>query len=76
MPHALMSIMFSVSLLFAPVVSTGMACAADYPTRTLTIWARRIASSPSRETLVYFNNDAGGAAVRDARRFTDLLRRA
>ncbi len=37
MPQALMSIMFSVSLLFAPVVSTGMARAADYPTRPVKI---------------------------------------
>jgi uncharacterized protein YecE (DUF72 family) len=45
-------------------------------TRTkLRRWADRIAEMSSRDTYVYFNNDTGGAAVRDARVLTELLRK-
>lgn len=46
---------------------------ADYPREKLRRWAERIESTPARETYVYFNNDAGGAAVRDALTLTELL---
>jgi uncharacterized protein YecE (DUF72 family) len=36
-------------------------------------WAARIAAIDARDTWVYFNNDQGGAAVRDADRLTTLL---
>jgi uncharacterized protein YecE (DUF72 family) len=36
-------------------------------------WAGRIADLPAGEVYVYFNNDTGGAAVRDARTLTELL---
>jgi uncharacterized protein YecE (DUF72 family) len=45
----------------------------DYPREKLRRWADRIASMPARETYVYFNNDPGGAAVRDALTLTELL---
>lgn len=37
-------------------------------------WADRIASLDAADAFVFFNNDAGGAAVRDARALTRLLR--
>jgi uncharacterized protein YecE (DUF72 family) len=46
---------------------------ADYPRDKLRRWAERIAASPARETYIYFNNDPGGAAVRDALTLTELL---
>ena len=36
-------------------------------------WADRIAALPARDVWVFFNNDHGGAAVRDARFLRDLL---
>jgi uncharacterized protein YecE (DUF72 family) len=36
-------------------------------------WAERIASLPAREVWAFFNNDHGGAAVRDALFLRDLL---
>ena len=47
-----------------------------YPARTLSLWADRIAELPARDVFVYFNNDTGGAAVRDAARLIRRLRRA
>jgi uncharacterized protein YecE (DUF72 family) len=44
-----------------------------YHRATLATWARRIRELPARQTYVYFNNDPGGAAVRDAERLTALL---
>ena len=44
-----------------------------YPRSKLRRWADRIAEMASRDTFVYFNNDTGGAAVRDARTLTELL---
>lgn len=38
----------------------------DYRRDKLRRWAERLAELPSRETWVFFNNDPGGAAVRDA----------
>lgn len=49
---------------------------ADYPREKLRRWAARIASMPASRTYVYFNNDPGGAAVRDATSLTALLRGA
>jgi uncharacterized protein YecE (DUF72 family) len=49
---------------------------ADYPREKLRRWAARIAGMPARETFVYFNNDPGGAAVRDAMTLTAMLREA
>ncbi|HEX7464801.1 MAG TPA: DUF72 domain-containing protein [Actinomycetota bacterium] len=45
----------------------------DYPREKLRRWARRISALSAREVLAYFNNDAGGAAVRDALTLTELL---
>ena len=44
----------------------------DYPRDKLRRWARRIAELPG-DAYVYFNNDAGGAAVRDALTLRALL---
>jgi uncharacterized protein YecE (DUF72 family) len=45
----------------------------DYDRRKLRRWADRLAALRARETFVYFNNDTGGAAVRDAITLRDLL---
>lgn len=45
-----------------------------YSRAKLRRWADRITEMPSRDTFVYFNNDTGGAAVRDAMTLTELLR--
>jgi uncharacterized protein YecE (DUF72 family) len=45
-----------------------------YSRAKLRRWADRIADMPSRDTFVYFNNDTGGAAVRDAMTLRELLR--
>jgi uncharacterized protein YecE (DUF72 family) len=47
----------------------------DYTREKLRRWADRLAELPSSETWVYFNNDQGGAAVRDAATFMELLER-
>ncbi len=47
--------------------------APGYTRRKLRRWAARISSLPAREVFVYFNNDAGGAAVRDAVTLGQLL---
>jgi len=44
-----------------------------YRHTTLARWAGRIEELPADRTYVYFNNDPGGAAVRDAERLTALL---
>lgn len=49
---------------------------ADYPREKLRRWAARLAGAPARETYVYFNNDPGGAAVRNALTLTELLSEA
>jgi len=48
-----------------------------YGRRALQSWVRRVqeAFSDARETFVYFNNDPGGAAVRDAQLFDALQKR-
>jgi uncharacterized protein YecE (DUF72 family) len=45
----------------------------DYRPEKLRRWADRIAEMPVEDGYVYFNNDQGGAAIRDALRFRDLL---
>jgi uncharacterized protein YecE (DUF72 family) len=45
----------------------------DYDRRKLRRWADRLAALRARETFVYFNNDTGGAAVRDAITLRELL---
>ncbi|HEX9124007.1 MAG TPA: DUF72 domain-containing protein [Actinomycetota bacterium] len=47
--------------------------APGYPRRKLRRWAERIAALEAREVFVYFNNDTGGAAIRDALTLTELL---
>ena len=47
----------------------------DYTAATLRAWARRLAELPARDVFVYFNNDTGGAALRDAERLIGRLRR-
>lgn len=54
----------------------GRPAVADYPREKLRRWAARIAASGAQETFVYFNNDPGGAAVRDAMTLTAMLREA
>jgi uncharacterized protein YecE (DUF72 family) len=51
----------------------GRSSTPDYDRRKLRRWADRIAAVAAREVFVYFNNDPGGAAVRDARAFRTLL---
>ncbi len=45
----------------------------DYTDAQLRRWVRLAASAPA--ALAYFNNDAGGVAVRNAERFGELLER-
>ena len=45
----------------------------DYPREKLRRWAEKIASLPAGEVYVYFNNDPGGAAVRDAEHLRSVL---
>jgi uncharacterized protein YecE (DUF72 family) len=51
----------------------GRADRPDYDRRKLRRWADRIAALETAEVFVYFNNDTGGAAVRDALAFRALL---
>ncbi|MGH2653742.1 MAG: DUF72 domain-containing protein [Actinomycetota bacterium] len=44
-----------------------------YPKEKLRRWAERLVANEAAETWVFFNNDAGGAALRDAAALTDLL---
>lgn len=46
-----------------------------YTREKLRRWARRIAALPAEDVFVYFNNDTGAAAVRDAAALTGMLRR-
>lgn len=48
----------------------------DYTADKLRRWADRIAGLPARDVFVYFNNDPGGAAVRDAERLVRSLGKA
>jgi uncharacterized protein YecE (DUF72 family) len=49
-----------------------------YGRRALSTWAERLAGmwSPGDDVFVYFNNDRGGCAVRDAHRFALAVRSA
>ncbi|MGZ4190759.1 MAG: DUF72 domain-containing protein [Actinomycetota bacterium] len=44
-----------------------------YPRAKLARWADRIATIKAQDVYIYFNNDTGGAAVRDAATLTDML---
>jgi uncharacterized protein YecE (DUF72 family) len=44
-----------------------------YPRAKLRRWVARIANLAAGEVFAFFNNDTGGAAVRDARTLTELL---
>ena len=46
----------------------------DYTRGKLRTWADRIAAMQTRNVYAYFNNDTGGAAVRDAGVLRELLR--
>jgi uncharacterized protein YecE (DUF72 family) len=48
-----------------------------YGDQALRSWGRRIAETwpQGADVYVYFNNDPGGAAVRDAVRFGDICQR-
>jgi uncharacterized protein YecE (DUF72 family) len=46
---------------------------AGYTREKLRRWADRIAGLRARDVFVYFNNDPGAAAVRDAHAMTELL---
>jgi uncharacterized protein YecE (DUF72 family) len=52
----------------------GRPTAPGYPRPKLRRFAERLARTEAREAYVFFNNDQGGAAVRDARTLTELLR--
>jgi uncharacterized protein YecE (DUF72 family) len=45
----------------------------DYPRAKLRRWADRLAELHVDDAYVYFNNDTGGAAIRDAAAFSELL---
>jgi uncharacterized protein YecE (DUF72 family) len=45
----------------------------EYTREKLRRWADRVADLPADDVFVYFNNDQGGAAVRDASSFADLM---
>lgn len=51
----------------------GTAFGPDYRQDKLRRWADRIAALDARDVYVYFNNDTGGAAVRDAATLAALL---
>jgi uncharacterized protein YecE (DUF72 family) len=51
----------------------GRRVAPGYPREKLRRWAGRLAGMESDQTWVFFNNDTGGAALRDAVTLTDLL---
>ncbi len=53
----------------------GTPTAPGYRRGKLRRWAERIAGLDAADVFVFFNNDAGGAAVRDARTLTALLTR-
>jgi len=44
-----------------------------YTREKLRRWADRLAATPATDVFAYFNNDTGGAAVRDARTLSELL---
>jgi uncharacterized protein YecE (DUF72 family) len=48
----------------------------SYGDQALRTWVRRVGETWGRDAYVYFNNDIGGAAVRDAIRFAGLARTA
>jgi uncharacterized protein YecE (DUF72 family) len=48
----------------------------DYRRSKLRRWAERISTLPARDVWVFFNNDHGGAAVRDALFLRDVLGRS
>jgi uncharacterized protein YecE (DUF72 family) len=50
----------------------------DYDRAALKTWARRIANwhNDKLDVLVYFNNDIGGYAVKDAKILRELLESA
>jgi uncharacterized protein YecE (DUF72 family) len=45
----------------------------DYPRAKLRRWADRLVELDTDEGYVYFNNDTGGAAIRDAETFREFL---
>jgi len=51
----------------------GRVASPGYPTSKLRRWADRLAASSADPCYLYFNNDAGGAAVRDARTLMSIL---
>ena len=51
----------------------GTADGFGYRPQKLRRWADRIVHLPAESVFVYFNNDPGGAAVRDAERFRAML---
>jgi uncharacterized protein YecE (DUF72 family) len=51
----------------------GCTLAPGYTRTKLRRWADRIRALPAGDVFVYFNNDTGGAAVRDALTLTELL---
>lgn len=51
----------------------GRATGPGYARRKLHRWASRIAELPVQHSYVYFNNDPGGAAIRDAHVLIELL---
>jgi uncharacterized protein YecE (DUF72 family) len=51
-----------------------MAAHPGYSRTKLARWADRIAKLPAADTYIYFNNDALGAALRDAQALDELLR--
>jgi uncharacterized protein YecE (DUF72 family) len=54
----------------------GTRLGSDYRKSKLRTWAERITTLPAREVWAFFNNDHGGAAVRDALFLRDLLARS
>lgn len=51
----------------------GTPTAPSYHRDKLRRWAEKIAGLDAREVYAYFNNDTGGAAIRDAETLTELL---
>jgi uncharacterized protein YecE (DUF72 family) len=51
----------------------GRASSPDYPPAKLRRWAHRLAELPVVDAYGYFNNDPGGAAIRDAFALRSML---
>jgi uncharacterized protein YecE (DUF72 family) len=66
---------FTADFTYLRFHGSGRCYGGNYPENHLRDWARRISNWQSQlsETFVYFNNDIGGHAIRNARRLREML---